>query len=364
MTRKQDAVDCDLASGFARHAPRQLFLELSARCNLKCVHCPRDYGLPNPELGDMPLELVRALVPWLEQAWSVNINGLGESTLHPRFGEILGLLAPLAGRVHFNTNGLLLDERLCARIAELGLGSVVISIDGVASNAAIRGVPYQLLRERVARLASARAAAGTGRPEIGVAWTLLRANAAELLPALDELLPLGIDALHLQPLIEFWQTMRGQNPYGLDGIEALLQEVERRCAAGGARCKVFRSSFAADEHKREPGASGPQMGPHSHELGCADPFYEIKVLANGNVLACSFGVEIGRLEPPYDLERVWNGPAMQALRARLAARRFEGRCERCPLVFGCGANQDYAPAGAQHSQAGRFAAGLGAQPAT
>src|SRR5262245_54092236 len=212
--RKDDLVDYDPETGICRTTPRQLFLELTPRCNLACVHCPKDYGLPHPGDADMSRETLEALRPWLFAANSVNLNMVGEPLLAARFGHALDLCAVGSAAVGFNTNGLLLHDAMCERIVAARVHSVVVSIDGVETHEAVRGVPFTVVAGRLENLHRAKLRAGSDLPHLGIAYTLMRRNLHELPRALADLLPrVPIDYVHVQPLIVFYETLRGQNVY-------------------------------------------------------------------------------------------------------------------------------------------------------
>src|ERR1700678_3005327 len=66
-------------------------IELTSRCNLRCVYCPSP-NLKRPKV-DMSEETFAKCLGWLTYAVKVhkqeevNLAGIGESTLHPRFLE-------------------------------------------------------------------------------------------------------------------------------------------------------------------------------------------------------------------------------------------------------------------------------------
>ena len=74
---KQRSIDYDAETGRMLQSPRQIFLELSSRCNLACVHCSKDFGTPygHPE-QDMSLQTIERLSPWLRDADSINRGSL------------------------------------------------------------------------------------------------------------------------------------------------------------------------------------------------------------------------------------------------------------------------------------------------
>lgn len=91
--------------------PQVVFIELSRRCNLSCWMCHR-FQLPKNSFADMPDEIINFLLDDLmPTATIVDFHGLGESTLHPRFAELVLAASTLGSRVRLvtNLNGLTKD---------------------------------------------------------------------------------------------------------------------------------------------------------------------------------------------------------------------------------------------------------------
>jgi len=99
-------------------------LELTSRCNLRCRYCP------SPHLGreklDMSDEIFSRGLFWATRFVraglqnELNLAGIGESTMHPRFAEYVKRARHAVGdRVLLSmaTNGLLITEELVAEIA-------------------------------------------------------------------------------------------------------------------------------------------------------------------------------------------------------------------------------------------------------
>ena len=117
-----------------------LFLHITDRCNLNCVHC-----YVNPAVGgprrDLPADLVSQLVDEFVMAGgdAITVSG-GEPLLHP---EIERILADAASKVSIwlLTNGTLIDRDWAKRLSDLHL-RVQISVDGSCPEVhdGIRGV--------------------------------------------------------------------------------------------------------------------------------------------------------------------------------------------------------------------------------
>jgi MoaA/NifB/PqqE/SkfB family radical SAM enzyme len=356
--RKDDLVDYDPETGVCRTTPRQLFLELTPRCNLACVHCPKDYGLPHPGDDDMSRQTLDALAPWLRAANSVNLNMVGEPLLAAHFQHALDLCAGGSAAVGFNSNGLLLHDAMCDRIVAARVHSVVVSLEGVETHETVRGCSFATVADRLANLDRARRRAGSPLPHLGIAWTLMRRNLHELPRALELLLPrMPIAYVHVQPLIVFYETLRGQNVYGQVEVDGVVRRSRAIAERHGTELTLFRSRLEDDEADGHDGEQ-LQLGQRSRRFGCSDPFYEVKVLASGAVQSCSWGLAEGVNVNSTPLDAIWNGDWYRALRRRLFRREFLEHCHGCPYVFGSSANQETAlRAGVEHSQAARFRSG-------
>jgi MoaA/NifB/PqqE/SkfB family radical SAM enzyme len=356
--RKDDLVDYDQTTGVCRTSPRQLFLELTPRCNLACVHCPKDYGRPHPADADMSRQTLDALRPWLRSAHAVNLNMVGEPLLAEQFQYALDLCAGGSAAVGFNSNGLLLHEAMCDRIVAAGVQSVVVSVDGVETHATVRGFPFATVVARLLQLDRARRRAGAALPHLGIAYTLMRRNLHELPRALELLLPrLPIAYVHVQPLIVFYETLRGQDVYGQAEVDEVVRRSGALAARHGAELTLFRSRLASDEAEGHDGEA-LQLGQRSRRFGCSDPFYEVKVLATGAVQSCSWGLAEGVNVNTTPLDAIWNSEWYRSLRQRLVRRDFPASCQGCPFVFGSSANQQSAlREGVEHSHAARFRSG-------
>lgn len=104
-------------------------IEITSRCNLRCVYCPQrdiaDGKYAHRAAMDMTTETFQRALHWVgrfvrqKTQHELNLAGVGESTLHPRFVEFLAMAREVVGttRIVFATNGLLASEELVAAMA-------------------------------------------------------------------------------------------------------------------------------------------------------------------------------------------------------------------------------------------------------
>jgi radical SAM protein with 4Fe4S-binding SPASM domain len=110
--------------------PYEIFIEISAFCNLRCPTCPQSGGLNRPK-GNMDISLFAEVIDqaksWASQA---SLFLAGEPLIYPNLHEALKLAheAGLYTRIH--TNGLLLDKDRTDIILKGYLDELSISLDG------------------------------------------------------------------------------------------------------------------------------------------------------------------------------------------------------------------------------------------
>ena len=123
---------------------RQLFLELTLRCNERCLHCGSACGdVPADEL---PVETCKRILDEVKEGFSPKLPQLcitgGEPLLRREFFEILGYAHKLGYRWGMTTNGTLITKDVAKKLAEVGMGTVSVSLDGLeAHNDAFRRTP-------------------------------------------------------------------------------------------------------------------------------------------------------------------------------------------------------------------------------
>jgi radical SAM protein with 4Fe4S-binding SPASM domain len=105
--------------------PISVQLDLTYRCNERCVHCYLDHD----DHGEMSTGEIKHLLDEMAEAgvFILTLSG-GEILLRKDFFEILAYARQLTFCVKLKTNGVLICERQAARIRDLGVESVQISI--------------------------------------------------------------------------------------------------------------------------------------------------------------------------------------------------------------------------------------------
>lgn len=128
---------------FSADARPVVVLNLTRACNLRCAHCyaacdsgPEENELTGPEVRTLLEDLAGFGSP-------VVLFSGGEPLARPDCMELLACAKQLGLRTVLSTNGTLIDEARAARLGEIGVSYVGISLDAVQPdrNDAFRGKP-------------------------------------------------------------------------------------------------------------------------------------------------------------------------------------------------------------------------------
>jgi radical SAM protein with 4Fe4S-binding SPASM domain len=110
-------------------APIMVNWEITRSCNLRCLHCYNGSGKPlRSELSTSEAKRVLEDLKSCEVIW-VAVTG-GEPFMRPDLFEILEYARMIGLSVLLSSNGTLIDAARAARLAELKLEGIQISLDG------------------------------------------------------------------------------------------------------------------------------------------------------------------------------------------------------------------------------------------
>ncbi len=276
--------------------PIELGLELAAACNLKCVMCPVPTTSRPAQLMDP--DLARAVIDQLagESGFVLLPQGFGETMLHPRWAELVGRAAARGVRpIVMLTNATLLGEANVAKMLELAVDILVVSIDGVnpETYAGIRiGGRLEKVEANMLRLLEARGASGS--PKLVLRIIRMQDTADEIDEFFSRWRPrLGPDdEIHINE----YNDWAGK-------VDDLSVEGVRSAEPDRAPCRML--------------------------------WRNLSVHADGKVSACCLDSEdelvVGDLTTGETLHSVWRGERL----ARLRRIHLEGRFEELPICARC-----------------------------
>jgi len=111
---------------------KQLFLELTLKCNEHCFHCGSSCGGNLPD--GLPLEKYKSLLGEVKENFGtkalIAVTG-GEPLLYPDFFELMEYTQELGFKWGMTSNGTLITKEVAHHLKEAGMKSISLSIDGL-----------------------------------------------------------------------------------------------------------------------------------------------------------------------------------------------------------------------------------------
>src|SRR5262249_20361470 len=147
--------------------PREVFVEVTATCNIKCPMCPVTTGLDRPR-GTMSYDLFEKILRDVAgRVPQMSLFLAGEPLLHKRIFDMVeaGTREGIYTRIH--TNALLLTEEKIVRIFESGLDELSFSFDGPTKERYDRvrvGGDYDTCVRLIKRVMEVKRGRGATRP--------------------------------------------------------------------------------------------------------------------------------------------------------------------------------------------------------
>jgi MoaA/NifB/PqqE/SkfB family radical SAM enzyme len=326
----------------ATDLPRQIYVEVTNRCNSLCASCPLTYDhfLPYETKHHLTWPQFRQIVDQLPRIERAVLHGIGEPLLNPHLPRFVEHLKQRGAQVLFNTNAVLLDERRGDALCEAGLDELRVSLDAAtpALYHQLRGIDK--FQQIIANLRAFVARHGGERPRVSLWFVGMQENLHEL-PAFVRLAAeLGVPEVYLQRLVFFGSGERLEDGTTMVPEQSLFGTLEQRqaelieqCEALGAELGLaFRASGATTPHE-----SVAVKGVYPWQ-GCYRPWALMYITANGTALPCCIApfatpdyqqIMLGNVFE-HPLTEVWNDQPYQELRAAVLSERPEPwPCQHC-----------------------------------
>lgn len=347
-----------LATNYRCHSPRQVDIELSNRCNLRCKMCwfHGESGVGDRYLGkELTTEEVFGLVDQLAQynpSLQIYIGG-GEPFVRDDFPAILEHIKSRGLGASFTTNGTMIDARKIEAVVAIGVDAISFSIDGSGElHDQERGSgAFKKVTESVKMLAQCRSKRACSKPVITVNITLtesLMGHLGETLQAIREATDDGADfyRIHHQ-----WYV----SPNELTAHQSIVNQ-KLGCRAAGAAghlvpsSRILNPDTLAGEIETLRCEPKVKMFPdldYNDILNyysesprirkrCIAPLLGAVIKPDGNVTFCPDewidGYVLGNIRD-HSFQEIWNNEKARKFRAVLIREKhFEG-CNRCSWMY-------------------------------
>jgi MoaA/NifB/PqqE/SkfB family radical SAM enzyme len=272
-------------------------IEVTSRCNLQCVMCPVTALAERWVQRDLPWETFERVAQAFGRVKWVYLQGWGEPLLHRRFFDMVARAKSAGCRVGFTTNGTRLTAANGARLLDLELDLIAVSIAGAraATHQAIRvGSDLAKLGENLRGFTALRRARGSAVPKVEVFYLMTPANLAELPQAVrlaaelgaDELVATNLDYV-INPALDALRAYSASPPG--QACRAALEDAAAAARATGIAFRPYRLEF--------------------REMAVCDlnPLKILFVASDGSVSPCVYTSLAG----PSEIPRVFEGEVLE-----------------------------------------------------
>ena len=256
---------------------KYLFLELTLRCNERCLHCGSSCG--EVFSGEMTVEDYRRVLTEVKEDFGTKgymlcVTG-GEPLLRKDFFEIMEIAYSLGFSWGMTSNATLITRETAHRLSECGMKTISVSIDGLPeTHDSFRQTPGAYTRA----MKGLEALIEEGGFESIQVTTVVNHESIKELPALYEIM-LGLD-------IDSWRVI-GVEPIGraLLHPELLLTKEDTRTLFEFIREK------RAEDMPVTYGCSHYLGVEYEHDLRdyyfiCCAGIYTASITAGGDIIAC------------------------------------------------------------------------------
>ncbi len=323
--------------------PRNLYLEVTNRCDLKCKACILYKGSWESPRNITLDELIRITdqLPELEQ---IALHGIGEPLLNKDLPAMIRHLKNRNVFVRFNSNGILLDERQQNDLIAAGLDELRISLDAASPQGykAMRNSnKFDQIVKNLRSFVDLIRHDPVSHPKLSLWYLGTRENIVELPDFIRLAASISVSEVYLQRLVYF----QDDNGYGLATPAKTLMESDDK-----TRKLVNQSQSLAKQFGIQFNASGLATPLESVRADSGDPYSWKKCLrpktlmyitANGNVLPCCISpfstsdyssIVLGNVFET-DLQEIWLGSRYQKFRKTHQTDTPPKCCRGCGILW-------------------------------
>lgn len=329
--------------------PRELQIEVTGACNLRCQMCLVRYRPPlNKIEGSLSFDSFKQIVDDLPGLETITMQGLGEPLLAPHLFEMIEYAAARDIAVGFNTNGTLLTRAKAERLVKAGLDWLHISVDGAnaATYESIRdGSSFERVESNVRGLIDVMRTLDSDKPDIELVFVAMRRNIGELCDLVRLTAGWGVPKLWVQNLAHSFSDTDPAGDYheisSFTATEALWSgragpDGERSAQAIFDEARALAGALGVELRLPEVGEGAAGRAPGTP--GCDWPWRSAYLNHTGEVQPCCMVMGADRAvlgDVRADtFPEVWSSQAYQDFRSALLTDHPPAVCKGCSLYRG------------------------------
>jgi radical SAM protein with 4Fe4S-binding SPASM domain len=316
--------------------PQFVQIEPVGQCNLRCRMCPIAYRNEGQRPAFMPLDTFCRLIEQFPALRELQLQGMGEPFLHPRFLDMVRFAAARGIEVSTNTNLTALSERRAEECVASGLKHLHVSLDAAepAAYETIRlGSRFERVTRNLERLVQAKRRLGSAEPRITLVAVAMRRNLAQL-PKLVRLAHrFDVDAMSVQHLAHDFSE--GTLP---DQYRPMRAFVDQESLLGEDPALVERVFLEMMATAARLGVELRLPKIQKRRRGCDWPWRGAYVAYSGQAMPCCMIATPDRLNfgdmAKDGVAAVWSNEAYRHFREKLESDEPPEICKGCAIYNG------------------------------
>jgi radical SAM protein with 4Fe4S-binding SPASM domain len=331
------------ADAVSLELPKNLYVESTNRCNLKCKTCIQYRGNWEPQRDLSLAELVMITDQLPELEWTA-LHGIGEPLLNPALPDMIRHLKNRQVVVCLNSNGILLDEIHQNALIDAGLDELRISLDAASAEdyKAVRNSDkFDRIISNLRTFSNQLKLRTRSNPKISLWYLGNTENISELPEFLRLAASLEVDEVYLQRLVYF----QDDEGYGLARAEKTLADSNAAAVEFIQKSQDLASQLGIQF--RASGLNSPlqslkeNSNNQSPWTKCYRPTTLMYITANGNVLPCCISpfatsdyafLILGNVFES-SLAEIWSGAAYTNFRTQLQTATPPKSCQGCGVLW-------------------------------
>jgi MoaA/NifB/PqqE/SkfB family radical SAM enzyme len=303
--------------------PSYIEVEVTTRCNLRCVMCEHTYWNEPPR--DMSFEEFKGIIDQFPALKWIGLTGIGESFMNRDFMKMLEYVKKKGVFVELFDNLYLVDEKTSEKLIDLGVDKLLMSIDAATAQTyeKIReGSRFDRVIKHVRNLYELKKAKGAHFPQISFHYIVNKYNLHEMPQFLDLVESITQGERTSVMFTILLHKYKEVEDIFVDVPEEMIRKVEEK-----AKKLAIDITWSLDIPHDKPSLD--------RCIEWTMPF----IFVTGHVIPCCAGNEANGREYQKDtamgnvfeqsFKQIWRGKKYGALRDMLLKRQLPRACVKC-----------------------------------